>query len=193
MSDQIKITSVTQYNTKYPPKNAKKGYVAKITGRAKGATKYEREFLGDEAALLPGDEGVYERQDGNKKGGYTRYYHVLLSHPQHGLILSTDCEEAVPKIAKLLDDGHAIDEIVEISDLREIEYPSGRMVFTATVRTAAQMKQAAKSATQGSAIDCCLDVLGQLPQAEQKKVLAELRKRVSPPQQQAAKILRSIN
>lgn len=34
---QITLTGTTNYNPSYPPRDAKKGYVAKITGRAAGA------------------------------------------------------------------------------------------------------------------------------------------------------------
>ena len=49
------------------------------------------------------------------------------------------------------------------------------MVFTAVARTAA------KSATVESTVEHCMEALRLLPEAEAKKVLAELRKRVSPP------------
>lgn len=183
MQESITLSGPTNYNTSYPPRDAKKGYVAKITGRAKGAVKYAREFLGEEATLVEGDEGLYERQVGEKKGGYTRYYHVILSHPDHGLIKSTDCEQDLPKIAKLLDDGHAIEDIIEIQDLRPINdtVPEGLWKFDVGVRNAAAAKKAAKSATIDSAIESCMEVLSLLPETEAKKVLTQLRKRVSPP------------
>jgi hypothetical protein len=182
---EITLTGPTNYNESYPPKNARKGYVAKITGRASGAKKYEREFFGESVTLLEGDEGLYERQIGDKKGGYTRYYHVMLFHPEHGLILSVDCEDEVPKLAKLLDDGRKIEDIVEVVDLRPSQKFEGRMIFDVAVRTATQAKAAAKSATIESATETCWDVLRLLPEKEAKKVLTELRKRVSPPKPKA--------
>lgn len=178
MIEQITLTGQTQYNERFAPSNAKKGYVARITGRTSGPMKYEREFLGQEADLLDGDQGLYEKQRGDKKGGYTRWYHVLLSHPEHGLILSIDCENEVPKIAKLLDDGHQIEDIVEVTNLRPSAKHEGRMVFDVQMRTAAQVRKVAKSATIDGATESCWETLCGLPAVEAKKVLTELRKRL---------------
>lgn len=179
MIDEITLTGPTNYNPRFAPSGAKKGYVARITGRASGAVKYEREFLGSEATLLAGDEGLYERQIGEKKGGYTRYYHMLLSHPEHGLILSADCEAEVPKIAKLLDDGVEIQGAVEVIDLRPSERHEGRMIFTARARTKSQAKQARAAASIDGAVTDCIAVLRGLSVAEQKKAISEIRKRLS--------------
>lgn len=134
MNTQITLTASVEYNERYPPGNAAKAYVARITGRAKGSLKYEREFLGRSAALLAGDEGLYERQIGNKKGGHTRYYHVILSHPEHGLIQSADCEDLVPQIAKAIESA-SIADVVEVTNLRSSERTEGLMVFDAALRT----------------------------------------------------------
>lgn len=123
-----------EYNEKYPPAKASKAYVARITGRADGAVKYAREFLGREVTLLAGDEGLYEVQIAHKKGGYTRMFYVVLSHVEQGLIVSCDCEGVVAQIAKLLDDGHAIQDIVEAANVRPAT--SGKYIFDATIRTA---------------------------------------------------------
>lgn len=181
MRTEVTLRGSTEYNTSYPPRDAKKGYVAKISGRAAGALKFERQFCGEELTVLPGDEGFFERQIGKKKGGYTRYYHVILSHPEHGLILSSDCEDEAPKIAKLLDEGVDIHDAIEIVDLRPSERDPDNWIFDAKARTASAAKQAAKSATIDSAIADCWACLSLLPAPEQKKVMAELRKRVSPP------------
>jgi len=179
MITQITIFGRTDYNPNYPPKDAKKGYVAKITGKAAGAVKYEREFLGVEATLLEGDEGLYERQRGDKNGGFTRWYHVMLNHPEHGLMLSMDCEDEVPKIAKLLDAGHSIENIIEIHDIQPSEANEGRMKFKAVARNLADVKKVTKSATVESAIKSCWEILSLLPEKEVKKVLTQLRKKVS--------------
>lgn len=178
---EITLSGPTHYNTSYPPRDARKGYVAKITGRAAGALKYAREFFGESVTVLEGDEGLYERQIGEKKGGATRYYHVVLSHPEHGLILSVDCESELPKIAKLLDDGVAIADAVEVANLRPSEKVEGRMVFDAVARTAAAAKKSAKSATVDSAIEACWQQLSLLPEKEQKAVMKALKERISPP------------
>lgn len=186
MIDAITLSGPTNYHPSYPPRNPKKGYVARITGRATGSVKYEREFFGESVTLLEGDEGLYERQVGEKKGGCTRYYHVLLSHPEHGLILSTDCEGELPKIAKLLDDGISITDAVEVTDLRPSERIEGRMVFTAVARTKSQATAARKSATVESAIEHCMESLAVLPAKEAKKVVAELKRRLAPPKPASA-------
>ncbi len=180
--ENITLRGATDYNTSYPPFNAKKGYVAKINGTAAGALKFDREFFGDECIVTEGDEGLYERQRGDKKGGHTRWYPVIVSHPEHGLIIDTDADEVeVKKIAKLLDQGIAIEDAVEVIDLVESENTEGNWLFTAKARTATQAAKAKKSATIDSAIDECWSVLSLMPEAEQKKILAELKKRVSPP------------
>jgi hypothetical protein len=206
--DRINLAGTTDYNVKYPPANAKKGYVARIRGTAPGAVKYDREFLGDKVGLVEGDEGLYERQRGDKKGGHTRWYHVLLSHPEHGLILSVDCEEELPKIAKLLDAGIPIQDAVEVTELRPSERYEGRMIFTARARSKAEAAKAANSAietapvttpdapTLDAAIDACWAILAQLPEKDAKAALAALKKRATPPQEKTAPstatVLRSV-
>lgn len=181
MTDHITLTGFTDYNPSYPPRDPKKGYVAKITGRAAGARKYEREFLGETVDLVEGDEGLYERQRGDKKGGYTRWYHVILSHTEHGLIKSTDCEDDVARIAKLLDDGHAIEDIVEVVDLRPSERTEGLMIFDVGVRSTGDIRKHRASATIESATEECWKTLSLLPEKEAKKVLTALKKRLTPP------------
>jgi hypothetical protein len=181
MATEITLTGPVQYHPSYPPKNAKKGYVARITGRAPGAVKYAREFLGSEVTLLEGDEGLYERQIGDKKGGHTRYYHVILSHPEHGLIRSRDCEDEVPRIAKLLDDGVPIQDAVEITELAESERTEGLMLFTAVPRAKAAAKKAAAAAGIDDAVEQCWAVLSVLSERDRKKAITALRKRATAP------------
>lgn len=186
MEESITLTGTTDYNPKFPPNNPKKGYVAKITGRAAGALKFNREFMGQEAVILPGDEGLYEKQRGDKKGGATRWYHVILSHSEHGLILGVDCGEVfAAKIAKLLDQGMSIYDIVEVVNLRPSEKVEGRMIFDVEVRTKAETKAAAKSTTIDGAVNSCWDILRLLPEPEAKKVLKELKEKVSPKKEDA--------
>ena len=178
MRDQITLTGTVQYNEKYPPSGAKKGYLARITGRVSGPIKYEREFLGSEVTILPGDEGLYEKQRGDKKGGATRWYYVILSHPEHGLIRSTDCEEELPKIAKLLDDGISIEDAVEVTNLRPHDSIEDLMVFDVVPRTASQAKKAKSAATIDEAVENCWQALVSLSAGDAKKAVAELRKRI---------------
>lgn len=186
MTDSLTLFGATNYNTKFPPRNAKRGYVAKLTGRAPGAVKYAREFLGERVTLVAGDDGLYEVQTGQKKGGYDRDYCVVLTHAEHGLVKGL-CDEAdVAKITQRLDQGYALSEIVEVGELRESRKTEGLLVFSVAVRTVAAAKQAFKCATLESAIESCWQTLALLPLPEQKKVLAELRKRVTPPAAQPA-------
>ena len=177
---KITLAGSTEYNDRFPPRDAKKGYVARITGRAAGAVKYAREFLGSDATLLEGDEGLYERQIGNKKGGCTRYYHVILSHPEHGLMLSGDCDAELPKIAKLLDDGVSIEDAVEVTDLRPSQKVEGRMAFTAIARTKTQASKAAVGQTIDSAVAACWAAMCNLPDREAKAVLKAIKSRMTP-------------
>jgi hypothetical protein len=174
-TEQITLTSSVDYHPRFPPANAKKAYVAKITGRCAGAAKYEREFLGESVTLVEGDAGLYERQNGDKKGGATRYYHVVLEHPEYGLIMSTDCEDELAKIAKLLDDGLTISEIVEPDQLRPSERHPGRWVFDVAVRT----KQRAQAASAQDAVAACLALLAPLSAPAQKKALSEIKARLA--------------
>lgn len=64
---EITLTGTVQYHPRFPPNNAKKGYVAKITGRAAGALKYAREFLGDRVTVLEGDEGSMRGRSERKR------------------------------------------------------------------------------------------------------------------------------
>lgn len=181
MRTQIRLTGITEYNDRFPPSDAKKGYVAKISGTTAGALKFNREFFGDELLATAGDEGLYERQNGDKKGGFTRYYPVILRHPDHGLIIDPDCDGGeFNKIAKLLDQGIAISDAVEITNLRESEKTPGNWLFDAVARTASSAGKARKSATIESAVGECWAILSLMPEAEQKKVLAEIKKRMTP-------------
>lgn len=176
---EIRLTGITEYNEEFPPRDAKKGYVARITGRASGAVKYAREFFGSEAILLEGDEGLYERQNGNKKGGHTRYYHVILTHPEHGLIISVDCEEEVAKIAKLLDDGVSIADAVEVTNLRPSEKVEGRMIFDAVARTKSEAAKVQKAESLEMVVENCLQHLRLLPAKEAAKAMRMLKQQLA--------------
>lgn len=188
---EIKLIGRTDYNPKFPPRDAKKGYIARITGRVSGAVKYAREFLGSEAVLLRGDEGLYEKQNAEKKGGSTRYYYVILSHPEHGLIISTDCEDELPKIAKLLSDGVSIDDAVEITDLRPSEQVEGRMIFDAVARTKSEVAKVYKAESIDMVVENCLQHLRLLPPKEAAKAMRMLKQQLTAVETPAAPVQNS--
>lgn len=178
--DSITLTGKIHYNESYPPKDAKKGYVAKILGTASGSMKYQREFLGSEVQIVSSESGLFERQNGEKKGGFIRWYPCILSHPEHGLIIDADVDEVeVKKIAKLLDAGIDIDNAVEVTELKPIEDKPEYMQFTAKARTASQATKVAKSATIESAIESCWSILSLMPDDSKKKVMSQLKKRLA--------------
>lgn len=191
-STQIELLGQTEYDERFPPRDARKGYVARITGRAAGAVKYQREFLGKEVTLLAGDEGLYERQIGERKGGFTRHYNVVLSHPEHGLIRSVSCENELPKIAKLLDDGVSIQDAVEVTNMRPSKQTEGLMVFDAVARTKTEAKKAAVCVTIEAAVEVCWQALATLPEKEAKKVLAALKIRLAPPTTEQAPVVTEV-
>lgn len=178
-TDRITLRGNTDYNLKYPPAEAKKGYVARILGRVSGPLKYERAFFGSEVTILEGDEGLYERQNVDKKGRPERSYFVILAHPEYGLIISVDCENELPKIAKRLDEGASIEDAVEVTNLRPSQRIEGRMIFDAVARTAKQAEKAREGQTFNSAVAACWEMLSVLPEREAKKVISELRKRIT--------------
>jgi hypothetical protein len=181
MKESIKFAGRTDYNVKFPPNNAKKGYVAKITGRASGAVKYEREFFGGSVEILLGDaDALYEIQHGEKKGGYERRYNVVLNHPEHGLICSTTVttEPLVAKIAKMLDEGHAMKDIIDVQNLRAKETNPEFYLFDCAIRSPAKAEKSAKSATIASAVDACWQILSLMPDDQRNQVLEEIRSKM---------------
>lgn len=135
--DTCKLAATTGYNTRYAPEGAKKAYVAKITGRTDSAVKYKRKFLGNEVTLVEGDQGLYERQCVDKKGRPTRYYHVVLWDDENRrMICSKDCEGLVPQIAARLDNGEAIGDIVDATDVVDRSESGKCHQFVAVLRAA---------------------------------------------------------
>lgn len=149
----ITLTARIKYHPSYPPKNAAKAYVARITGRVRGPKKYEREFLGTSFEAVDADDcGLYEVQHGDKKGGWTRYYYVILPHPEHGLMRSSDCEDDLPKIAKALDDGRDITDVVAADDITPPDDDTpAKFVARVMTRTQAKSRQAAVTAEEAEA------------------------------------------
>jgi hypothetical protein len=177
MSTLITLTAQCLYNSSYPPKDAAKPYVARITGRAKGALMFERDFLGQGSVSID-EPGLYEVQHGLKKGGYSRSYIVVVQMPDGELRRSSNVgKEDAMSIAKRLDGGEQISDIAELSDPRPHDRRPEQLVYeTCGLRTKAQ----AKAATAAAAADQCMAILSALPEPQRKAVLAELRKRMAP-------------
>lgn len=56
MIDELVFYGGTDWHERFPPRNARKGYVARIDGRASGAEKYDRTFLGSgSVSVLTGE------------------------------------------------------------------------------------------------------------------------------------------
>lgn len=175
MSDQaISLCGPIEYNPKFPPPGAKKGYVARINGRVTGAATFDREFLGSE--VLIDQPGLYETQRGLKKGGAEQSYYVILAHGD-GLISSLDVgRENAMVIAKRISLGQPIGRVVELTG-RPSKRDASRTVYEATIRSAAEAKRAAAAETVGDAADACWAILAQLDEKSRKAVLAEIKRR----------------
>ena len=71
-SAEFKLAGSEDYNPRFPPANAKKGYVARLTGRDLRST-FGREFLAKEIHVTAADCPLLaECQTGEKKGGHSR-------------------------------------------------------------------------------------------------------------------------
>jgi hypothetical protein len=164
-------------------------YVARITGRDNKYT-FEREFLGrktgkrgEDTSADVDEPGLYETCSVGKRGKESTYW-VLLDCPQLGIgtkgdtmrLLEMDKSDAM-KVAKALDAGRSIAQIVEIYRDTTGEKPVN--VYRLLSERAAAKQQAA--ATVESAIEACWAALQSLPTKEAKKVMTALRLRISPP------------
>lgn len=156
-------------------------YICKIVGRAE-RVQFNRQFVGtkygkrnDGTSYDTDETGLYETQDSTRKGKRRNYYVVLESEGEL-FKLDADKDDAL-KIAKRFDGGETIEQIVGV-DRRDGE------VFYA-IRSAAECKRAEASATVDAAQAIILATLEALPDSLQKKVLAEVRKRLFPTREEA--------
>lgn len=163
----------------------RKNYVARIAGRNSKMT-FEREFLGKTPDI--DEPGLFEICDYDRKGRKEISYVLVLAVPEEvqagGIAkLVTDKEDAM-KIARRMDDGESIEQIV-VAEPREnrdqwlAEHP-GKTGYVYAIRTKGEAKKATVAATVDSATNDCWKVLSLLPEKEAKKVLAALKLRVSP-------------
>lgn len=151
-------------------------YVARIVGRDAKYT-FAREFIGRKGGKRGDctnadvdDPGLYEMCDVTRKRGKESRYRVILADGETLRVVRADKDEAM-KIARALDEGRRIDQIVADVDWEE---------HTFTVLTAAAAKKAAAGQTLESATAACWDILQALPQKDARKILAELKRRVNP-------------
>jgi hypothetical protein len=184
MSQTVTLNADVQYNPRFAPSGAKKAYVARLRGRVSGAQTFEREFLGSGTVLID-EPGLYERQIGCKKGGADQYYHVVVDVDGE-LRKSTDVgRETAMTIAKRMDGGEAIGEMVRLTG-RPSQRDPAVTVYDCELLTKSEAAKAVKGATVDTAIEACWQVLSLLPEKEAKKVLAALKVRVSPPKAKPA-------
>lgn len=182
MTTSITLRGSVEYHERFPPANAKKGYVARIKGKAPGALKYEREFLGSEfTAVDAADAGLYEVQTGLKKGGFDRAHYLILPHPEHGLIRSKALpDDAVTRLAKLLDDHVPLADATEVTELYLPER-SDHYRFTAVIRTKAGAQKAAAAAETDDATATIRAAIAGMPPAAAAKLLRAIAKELTTP------------
>lgn len=181
MTTSITLRGNIEYHERFPPANAKKGYVARIKGKAPGALKYEREFLGSEFTAVDADDaGLYEVQTGLKKGGAERAYYVILPHPEHGLIRSQNLQlpSAMACLTKLLDDGVPITDAVEVTNLRATE---SHWRFTAVIRTKTAAQKAADAAKTEDTATAIRAAIAGMPPTAAAKLLRAVAKEITAP------------
>lgn len=166
-------------------------YVARINGRDSKFT-FDREFVGrkqgkrNEWTEFETDEpGLYESCSVRKRGKDSTYV----------LIVDTKCPERLAeydcplkqhycdkadalKIARALENGRKFDEIVESVNEKQED---GSIDYQWRIMSAAEAKKQLAAQTVETALDGCWEILQSLPTKEAKKVLAALRKKVSPP------------
>lgn len=175
----ITLRASENYNSRFAPPGAKKAYIARITGRDSKMT-FAREFLGKESVDVD-TPGLYETRSVDKKGRPEDPDYILICEV-NGETRSnrTVTKEDAMKIAKALDQGRTIDAIVEMT---VGPVPEGKQ-FGATSYSLITSRQAETSKvaqTIDTAVDGCWRILQVLPPKEAKKVLSQLRVRVSPP------------
>jgi hypothetical protein len=166
--------------------NGGKQFVARITGRDKKFT-FRREFIGrkggkrnESAEALVDDPGLYEVRDIDNKGRPDDSYFVVLEADgelRKSIALSA---EYVMPIARRLDAGEDIGRIVEMSERPSRRDPS-RMVWDVEIVTPWQAEAKVVAQTIDTAVEACWQILQSFPEKEAKKVLAQLKIRVSPP------------
>lgn len=155
-------------------------YVARITGRNSKYT-FEREFLGKKSGkrneyseAMVDDPGLYEERDVTRKGKKERYYIVINDLAGELCGFSAKTEDAM-KIAKALDSGKKIDEIVRACMVDNKE--------TYEIITVKQAEKAGPSFTVDEATEICWtaihSILSEFKPEDAKKVLDAIQAKLT--------------
>lgn len=137
MKYELTLTAWTEWFPGHPPRGAVHGSIARITGckirKVKPRKKlmgrnvgggqrpfgYKRMMMGDTVTIRRESEGLYEVIDAHKRGGCSRRMYVVLWHPDHGMIIGLCHRGEAKKIARRLECGESIEDIVEVRNLRK--------------------------------------------------------------------------
>lgn len=141
-------------------------YVARLTGRNSQFT-FEREFLG--ASVLVDTPGIYEVRDVDRKGRKTDSYTLVLSVDIDNVEDFRAEKEDAMKICKLLDAGERLEDIVHSFE------EDGNLVW------GFRDKKAEAEKAKSSVLEQCYELLKTLSEADAKKIIKELKDRISPP------------
>lgn len=171
-------------------------YVARITGRDSKFT-FNREFTGrkegkrGETTRAEVDQpGLYEVCDVTKRGKDSSYFVMCDTVIEHGELAGKKTQAKKPidkaeamKLAKAMDEGRRFEDMVVVKNVGLGSDGTTRLWdYEILSKTAAAKTQAGVTLQQAQ--DACWAVLQKLPENEAKKVLAALRKLVSPKPEQ---------
>lgn len=175
----ITLKAYEKYNERFAPAGAKKAYVARIKGRDSKMT-FAREFLG-KGEVDVDTPGLYECRSVDKKGRPDEPDWVLVMEIGDRLrSCRTVTKEDAMKIAKAMDDGRTIEQIVVMTAAPPAEGKEFGVTSYSLV-TKREAEQKAAATTIDEAVAGCWAVIQALPEKEAKKVLAALKAKVSPP------------
>jgi hypothetical protein len=156
-----------------------RNYVARITGRDSKMT-FNREFLGKTRDV--DEEGLYEICNIDHKGNKDQIYRVVAHRPDGELVslqAGGDCfgpesgKEAAMIIAKRIDAGESIDDIVAVSQADDDTWGY-------KIRSKAEAKKAVVAATIDAVVEQCVSALSALDEKQRKAALTQIKTRFAP-------------